>query len=139
MIATWLGWLGTAGTLGAYALLSMGRLDARSWRYAALNFAGGLLGGIACVLFEAWPAAASNLVWAAIGLRSLVITLRRGGEGFSTARLHRPDAAVPAVPAVSSEDAARMQPGDRPTAPLDEQYRHPGGVARGSLVEVERP
>lgn len=72
MLVAVIGWLGTAGTLVAYALLSQGRLSPASRRYAALNTTGGLLGGTACVMYGAWPSAASNLAWAALGVISLI-------------------------------------------------------------------
>ncbi|HEY1133985.1 MAG TPA: hypothetical protein VGE77_05355 [Nocardioides sp.] len=60
----------------AFALHSTGRMSSLSVRYAALNFLGGLLGGIGCALYGAWPSVASNLVWSVLGLRALVVALR---------------------------------------------------------------
>lgn len=77
MLAAALGWMGTAGTFVAYVMLSRGRLAAESRTYATLNMVGGLLGGIACVLYEAWPSAAANLAWAALGLHGMVKAFRR--------------------------------------------------------------
>ena len=78
MLAAALGWLGTGGTLLAYALLSKGRLSSQSRRYAVLNTAGGLSGGIAAALYGAWPSAVSNFAWAALGLGSMVRLYRIG-------------------------------------------------------------
>lgn len=102
MVAAVMGWLGTAGTFLAYALLCRGRLSAQSRRYAALNTAGGLLGGTACVIYGAWPSAASNLAWAALGLHALSRTFRAGRPYNRVARLqptpdHTPGAASPAT------------------------------------------
>jgi hypothetical protein len=72
MIAALLGWLGTAGTFAAYAMLWRGHLESTSIRYAALNVVGGLLGGLGSAFYGAWPSVASNLVWAALGLHSVV-------------------------------------------------------------------
>ncbi|WP_425458204.1 CBU_0592 family membrane protein [Aeromicrobium fastidiosum] len=72
MTAALLGWLGTAGTLAAYGLLWRGRLTSTSRRYALLNVVGGLLAGTASGLYGAWPSAASNVVWAALGLHSML-------------------------------------------------------------------
>lgn len=85
MIAATLGWIGTAGTLVAYLSLSRGWLSNASRRYAGLNIVGGLLGGTASALYGAWPSAASNYAWAAIGAMS-VAALYRG----STVRTRRP-------------------------------------------------
>jgi hypothetical protein len=67
-----LGWLGMAGTMSAYVLLSRGRLASESLVYTLLNTVGGVLGGIASILYGAWPSVASNFLWAAIGLVSAV-------------------------------------------------------------------
>lgn len=80
MVAALLGWLGMAGTFAAYALQWQGRLSSDSVRYALLNVVGGALGGIASLLYGAWPPAASNFVWAAIGLAALARALRRTSE-----------------------------------------------------------
>lgn len=72
MVAAVMGWLGTAGTFLAYALLWRGRLTSESRRYAALNMAGGLLAGTACIIYGAWPSAASNFAWAALGMHSMI-------------------------------------------------------------------
>ena len=75
MIATVLGWIGTAGTLGAYLMLSRGRLAANSTTYALLNVVGGLLVGAASAAYGAWPSATANLAWAAISMRTLAATM----------------------------------------------------------------
>ena len=72
MIAAILGWVGTVGTLLAYLMVSRGRLQANSRRYAALNILGGVLGGSASALYGAWPSAVSNFIWAAVGLMPVV-------------------------------------------------------------------
>lgn len=76
MLTAALGWLGTAGTFLAYALLWKGQLTSESRRYATLNTLGGLMGGSAAALYGAWPSAASNFAWAALGLHSMVRTYR---------------------------------------------------------------
>lgn len=76
MIAAALGWVGTVGTFVAYLAVSRGWLAGHSWRYATLNTVGGFLGGAAAVLYGAWPSAASNFIWAAIGVATLAGTVR---------------------------------------------------------------
>lgn len=77
MLTAVLGWVGTAGTFAAYLLLWKGRLTSGSLTYAALNAVGGLLGGTASALYGAWPSAASNAIWAVIGLQSAATILLR--------------------------------------------------------------
>ena len=81
MLAAWLGWLGTAGTFAAYLLLWRGRLSIESRKYAALNVVGGCMAGLASVIYGAWPSAASNFVWAAVGLQSILQTARALSDG----------------------------------------------------------
>jgi hypothetical protein len=76
MIAATMGWIGTLGTMGAYVMLSRGRWHAGSLRYGVLNLAGGLLGAAGSAAYGAWPSVASNVVWAAVALQSVVVTLR---------------------------------------------------------------
>lgn len=76
MLAAVLGWVGTIGTIGAFALHSTGRMSSLSVRYALLNVVGGLLASAGAGLYGAWPNAASNLIWAGLGLRALVVALR---------------------------------------------------------------
>ena len=76
MLAAWLGWLGTAGTFTAYVLLGRGRLHPDSRKYAALNVVGGCMAGLASAIYGAWPSAASNFIWALVGLQSIVHTTR---------------------------------------------------------------
>jgi len=101
VIPALLGWAGMAGTLAAYALVWRGRLYATSWQYAALNVVGGLLGGIASLLYGAWPAAASNFVWAAIGLQSLVRTVPPSARRHGDAPDETPTESVSALPAAA--------------------------------------
>lgn len=87
MIAAAMGWIGTLGTISAYLMLSRGRWGSTSLRYAAVNGAGGLLGAAGSALYGAWPSVASNLLWSALALHSLVTTLhsRRSRAALSLA------------------------------------------------------
>lgn len=76
MLAALLGWVGTIGTIGAFALHSTGRMSSLSVRYALLNTVGGLLAGAGAALYGAWPSVASNVIWALLGLRALLVALR---------------------------------------------------------------
>jgi hypothetical protein len=77
MLTAALGWLGMGGTFVAYLLLARGRLASESLGYAVLNTVGGLLGGAASTLYGAWPSVASNVVWATVGMHSVVVALQR--------------------------------------------------------------
>lgn len=77
MMGTVLGWIGTVGTLSAYLLISRGLLKADGKRYAALNIIGGTFAALGAYAFDAWPAFASNVVWALIGLHGFVNATKR--------------------------------------------------------------
>ncbi|GAC70916.1 hypothetical protein [Gordonia soli] len=77
MLTAIIGWLGTLGTFVSYALVSRGHLAVSSLRYASLNTAGGLLGGSAAALYGAWPSAAANFAWAAVGIHAVSLYFQR--------------------------------------------------------------
>lgn len=93
MLAASLGWLGTAGTFVAYLMLWRGRLTAQSRRYALLNVVGGLMAGAASASYGAWPSVVSNVVWAAVGIQSVVsseLERHRAAAAERVAVVHRP-------------------------------------------------
>jgi len=65
------GWAGAALLLGAYALLSAGKLRAESVSYQLMN----VLGSAGFIVISGWngayPSAAMNLIWIGIGLHAL--------------------------------------------------------------------
>jgi hypothetical protein len=65
------GWTGAALILGAYALLSAGKVRGESVTYHMMN----MLGGVALLLNSAWngamPSAALNLIWTGIAVYAL--------------------------------------------------------------------
>ncbi len=65
------GWIGAVLILLAYALLSTGRLDARSQTYQLLN----IVGAVGFVINSGWngayPSAAVNVIWMGIGFYAL--------------------------------------------------------------------
>jgi hypothetical protein len=77
------GWAGAALILGAYALLSAGKLRPESLTYHAMN----ILGAAGFVVNSGWngalPSAAMNLVWMGIGVYGLRqyrrVHIRTGG------------------------------------------------------------
>jgi len=65
------GWIGALLILTGYALLSAGKLDAKSPAYQWLNVVGAL-GFIANSSWNgAWPSAALNVIWVGIGAVAL--------------------------------------------------------------------
>jgi hypothetical protein len=66
-----IGWAGAVLILGAYALLSAGRLKAESVTYQLMN----ILGAAGFVVNSGWngalPSAAMNVIWIGIGLYAL--------------------------------------------------------------------
>ncbi len=71
------GWLGAGMILGAYALLTAGKIAARSAAYQGLNVVGAL-GFIANGWWHgAMPSAVLNVIWAGIGIAALIQLKRR--------------------------------------------------------------
>ena len=70
------GWLGAALILGAYGLITTGKLQARSALYQWMNIVGAAGFIINSGWNGAWPSAALNIVWLAIGVYGLAY-LRR--------------------------------------------------------------
>jgi len=72
-----IGWVGTATILGAYLLLSTGRLTGQSRAYQWANVVGAVCFIINCTYLGAFPSVALNVAWAAIGLYTLWTIARR--------------------------------------------------------------
>jgi hypothetical protein len=75
-----IGWTGALLILGAYALLSAGRLKAGSLAYHLMN----ILGAVGFVVNSGWngalPSAALNVIWIGIGTYALLQRRRRHGR-----------------------------------------------------------
>ena len=74
------GWLGAAGLLAAYALVSSGRLDPTQWPFQVLNLVSGAALAANSGVNGAWPSAALNVVWVAIGMYALAKLVPRGDQ-----------------------------------------------------------
>ena len=74
------GWLAALLILGGYALLTAGKVTARSPLYQWMNVVGAIGFIINSGYFKAWPSAALNVIWAGIGIVALVriAAARRG-------------------------------------------------------------
>ena len=75
-LVSFAGWAAALLILGAYCLLSFGKIDARSAAYHWMNIVGALGFVINCTWNHALPSVALNIVWMGIGIYSLV--RRRG-------------------------------------------------------------
>ena len=71
------GWAAALLILAAYALLTAGKVDAQSPLYQGMNAAGAIGFIINTSAHGAWPSAALNVVWLAIGAIALVRIVRR--------------------------------------------------------------
>jgi len=73
---TWLiaaiGWAGAASLLTAYLLLLRRRTSADSHLYLSLNFLGAACLAVSTSAAHAWPSAAVNLIWLALGSAPLI-------------------------------------------------------------------
>ena len=65
------GWAAAALILGAYSLLSFGKIQARSRLYQVMNIIGAAGFIINCAYNSAWPSVALNVVWMGIGFYAL--------------------------------------------------------------------
>jgi hypothetical protein len=66
-----IGWAGAALLLGAYALLSAGKVRAESRSYQLMNVLGSAGFIVNSGWYGAYPSAAMNLIWIGIGLYAL--------------------------------------------------------------------
>ena len=65
------GWLAALLILGAYGLLSFGKILSSSWVYQAMNILGAAGFIINSGYNHAWPSAALNVVWMGIAFYAL--------------------------------------------------------------------
>jgi hypothetical protein len=66
------GWIGAVLILAGYALLTAGKVTAKSISYQAMNVVGAA-GFIANgVWHKAWPSAILNIIWVGIGVAALI-------------------------------------------------------------------
>lgn len=67
-----LGWVGMALLIGAYALITAGRVHASGLAFQLMNLFGGGFLMVNSAYYGAWPSAVLNLVWVGIGSVGLV-------------------------------------------------------------------
>jgi len=73
------GWMAALLILGAYSLLSFGKISPSSWVYQAMNIVGAAGFIINCAYNNAWPSVALNVVWMGIAFYALRRNARQGG------------------------------------------------------------
>lgn len=66
------GWVGGLTVLLAYALVSLGRVQAKSGVYQGMNLLGGLCLTANTLYLGAYPSAFVNFVWAIVGIYALI-------------------------------------------------------------------
>jgi hypothetical protein len=66
------GWLAALLILGGYALLTAGKVTAKSPLYQWMNVVGAVGFVINSGYFKAWPSAVLNVIWAGIGIVALI-------------------------------------------------------------------
>ena len=90
---TWLnaaiGWAGATSVLLAYVLLLRGSISANGLRYLSLNLLGSASLAVSTSAAHAWPSAAVNVIWLAIGIAPLIragakLHARRRQPGMTT-------------------------------------------------------
>jgi hypothetical protein len=76
LFAEVVGWIGAVLILGAYAMLTAGKLQAKSVPYQAMN----VVGALGFIVNSGWngaiPSAALNVVWAGIGIVAIAGVLK---------------------------------------------------------------
>ncbi|HEX3602482.1 MAG TPA: hypothetical protein VHU43_00215 [Steroidobacteraceae bacterium] len=65
------GWTAALLILGAYSLLSFGKIQPRSWVYQVMNIVGAAGFIINCAYNSAWPSVALNVAWMGIAFYAL--------------------------------------------------------------------
>ena len=73
-----IGFIGTFLVLGAYFLLSAGKINSASLQYQGINLLGAALLTIYGFMLAAWASIALNAIWGVIALVALLRVLRPG-------------------------------------------------------------
>ena len=71
IIVNVVGWIGMALLIGAYALVTAGRLQGPGLTFQLMNLFGGAFLMVNSAYYGAWPSAALNVVWVIIGVVGL--------------------------------------------------------------------
>ncbi|MGM0386492.1 MAG: CBU_0592 family membrane protein [Actinomycetota bacterium] len=66
------GWVGAAVIVGAYALVTNGRVSPGSVAYQGFNIGGAAALALSATVSGAWPLVATNLIWVVIGAQAIL-------------------------------------------------------------------
>ncbi len=81
LVVNVLGWVGMAQLIGAYALVTAGRIHGTGLAFQLMNLFGGGFLMVNSAYYGAWPSAVLNLVWVVIGTVGLIrAALGRSGR-----------------------------------------------------------
>jgi hypothetical protein len=81
LVVNVLGWVGMVLLIGAYALVTAGRIRGTGLVFQLMNLFGGGLLMVNSAYYGAWPSAVLNLVWVVIGTVGLArAALGRSGR-----------------------------------------------------------
>jgi hypothetical protein len=72
IIVNVVGWIGMACLIGAYVLVTLGRISGPGLTFQLMNLVGGGFLMVNSAYYGAWPSAALNVVWVIIGTAGLV-------------------------------------------------------------------
>ena len=72
VIVNVVGWIGMACLIGAYVLVTLGRITGPGLSFQLMNLVGGGFLMVSSAYYGAWPSAALNVVWVVIGTVGLV-------------------------------------------------------------------
>jgi len=72
IIVNVVGWIGMACLIGAYVLVTLGRISGPGLTFQLMNLVGGAFLMVNSAYYGAWPSAALNVVWVVIGTVGLV-------------------------------------------------------------------
>ena len=72
IIVNVVGWIGMACLIGAYVLVTLGRISGPGLTFQAMNLVGGGFLMVNSAYYGAWPSAALNMVWVVIGVVGLL-------------------------------------------------------------------
>ena len=72
VIVNVVGWIGMACLIGAYVLVTLGRITGPGLTFQVMNLVGGGFLMVNSAYYGAWPSAALNAVWVVIGTVGLV-------------------------------------------------------------------
>lgn len=72
------GWVGALVTIGAYGMVTSGRVAPGSLMFQGLNVFGASALALSASVNGAWPSAVTNLIWVGIGVHA-VLSIKRTG------------------------------------------------------------